>query len=218
MPITTPFAAARKESFCAISSPPISARWIGTILPGYGAPKATRFSDCAVLRNTVMKSDSPVSSRLPALMSEPMNPLCAFRTISEDGFHLDAVFHVHHSAGLGDGGLHRVQFHLHELHIVTVNLVLNLVHLGHACVLSSVAARTSTDPTAHSTVERLRSLAARDGRPAAGARNPDLMLSASRCLLVDTLPHSPHSALAHVELTAPKFNRVPVDEGEAQIG
>ena len=37
----TPFAAARNESFCAINSPPISARWTATILPGYGAPKAT---------------------------------------------------------------------------------------------------------------------------------------------------------------------------------
>src|SRR5918994_124242 len=76
MPTDTPFAAARNESFCAISSPPRSFRCTGTILPGYGAPKATRFFCPLRFRNTVMNSDSPVRSRLPAPISAPRKPLC----------------------------------------------------------------------------------------------------------------------------------------------
>ena len=79
MPMLTPLAAARNESFCVMSSPPISDRCTGMILPGYGAPNAT-FRRCVLrFRKTVMNSDSPVSRRLPAPMSAPMNPLfCCF--------------------------------------------------------------------------------------------------------------------------------------------
>jgi hypothetical protein len=34
------------------------------------------------------------------------------RAVAEDGLHLDAVVHVHHAAGLGDGGLVRVELDL----------------------------------------------------------------------------------------------------------
>ena len=71
MPIETPFAAHRKESFCAISSPPISGRWIGMIFPGYGEANASFSSR---FRNTVMNSDSPVRRRLPAPTSASMKP------------------------------------------------------------------------------------------------------------------------------------------------
>ena len=74
MPMLTPLAAARKASFWTISSPPSSARWTGTIRPGYGAPKATRRLPAARFWKTVMKSDSPVSRRLPAPISAPMKP------------------------------------------------------------------------------------------------------------------------------------------------
>ncbi len=84
-----------------------------------------------------MKSDSPVSSRLPAPISMPDEPaLLLLRAVAEDGFHLDAVVHIHHAAGLGDGGFVRIEFDLDELHIVAEDLVFNLVHLGHPSILS----------------------------------------------------------------------------------
>ena len=53
------------------------------------------------------------------------------RTVAEDGLHLDAVVHVHHAAGLGDGGLHRVELHFDVLHVVAVNFVVHFVHRVH---------------------------------------------------------------------------------------
>ena len=79
-----------------------------------------------------MNSDSPVSSRLPAPMSAPRNPpLLLRRSVAEDRLHLDAVFHVHHAAGFGDGGFVGIQLDLDELHVVAENLVVNLVHFRH---------------------------------------------------------------------------------------
>ena len=49
---------------------------MGTILPGYGAPNASASFWWLRLRKTVMNSDSPVSSRLPAPISAPRNPPC----------------------------------------------------------------------------------------------------------------------------------------------
>ena len=40
--------------------------------------------------------------------------LSLLRSIAEDGFHLHAVFHIHHAAGLSDGRFARVQFHFDE--------------------------------------------------------------------------------------------------------
>ena len=45
------------------------------IFPGYGAPNATRFLPTPRFWKTVMNSDSPVRTRLPALISAPRNPL-----------------------------------------------------------------------------------------------------------------------------------------------
>jgi hypothetical protein len=53
-----------------------SRRRTGTMRPGYGAPNATRRLPDPSLTNTVMNSDSPVISRLPAPTSFPISPLC----------------------------------------------------------------------------------------------------------------------------------------------
>ena len=82
-------------------------------------------------RNTVMNSDSPVSSRLPAPISAPRKPLFFWRAVTEDRLHLDAVFHEHHAAGFGDGRFVRIELHLHELQVVANDSVLDLVHVGH---------------------------------------------------------------------------------------
>ena len=42
--------------------------------------------------------------------------------VAEDGFHLDAVVHVHHAAGLGHGGFIRVQLDFDVLHVVAEDL------------------------------------------------------------------------------------------------
>ena len=55
------------------------------------------------------------------------------RAVAENGLHLDAILHVHHGAGCGDHRLLRVQFDLHELHVVAVDLVINFVHRCHSC-------------------------------------------------------------------------------------
>ena len=54
--------------------PPKLRRSIGMILPGYGAANATLRRAGAALLKIVMNSDSPVSTRLPAETSLPMNP------------------------------------------------------------------------------------------------------------------------------------------------
>jgi hypothetical protein len=51
--------------------------------------------------------------------------------VTENGFHFDAVVHVHHAAGFGDRCFHRVQFDLDELHVIAINLEINFVHRCH---------------------------------------------------------------------------------------
>ena len=70
-----------------------------------------------------------MSRRLPAPMQRAEEAAVLLRAVAEDGFHLDAVVHVHHAAGFGDGGFHGVEFDFDELHVVAVNLVINFVHL-----------------------------------------------------------------------------------------
>ena len=154
MPIDTPFAAARKESFWAISSPPISARWIATILPGYGAPNATlRLLPGAVLkdRHEQRLAGEQALARAHQRAEHAALPLGA---VAEDGLHLDAVVHVHHPAGLGDRGLLRVQFDFDVLHVVAEDLVLDLVH-GHR-ISSPGKAHLSAALTQHFTPPQQR--------------------------------------------------------------
>ena len=55
-------------------------------------------------------------------------PALLLRPVAEDRLHLDAVFHVHHAAGFGDRRLVRIELDFDKLHVVAVNLVINLVH------------------------------------------------------------------------------------------
>jgi hypothetical protein len=55
------------------------------------------------------------------------------RSVPEDRLHLDAVVHVHHAAGLGNGRLVGIQLDFDELHVVAEDPVIDLVHRGHAC-------------------------------------------------------------------------------------
>ena len=102
------------------------------IFPGYGAPNATFRFWLLRLWNTVMNSDSPVSSRFPAPMSAPRKPLlCCRRTIAENRLHFDAIVHIHHAARFGDRCFVRIQLHFDELHVVAENLVVDFVHHDH---------------------------------------------------------------------------------------
>jgi hypothetical protein len=53
------------------------------------------------------------------------------RAVAEDRFHLDAVFHVHHPAGFGDGRLVGVELDFDKLQVLAKNLVVDLMHVGH---------------------------------------------------------------------------------------
>src|SRR6185436_7370879 len=68
---------------------------------------------------------------------EPARAAGLMRTIAEDGLHLDALLHVHHPAGFSDDRFRWIQFHLHKLHVVAVDLVINFVHRVHSiwCVV-----------------------------------------------------------------------------------
>ena len=63
-------------------------------------------------------------------------PVCCCGSVAEHRFHLDAVVHVHHAAGFGDGRFVRVELDFDELHVVAVNLVINLVHHSHGTSLN----------------------------------------------------------------------------------
>jgi hypothetical protein len=51
--------------------------------------------------------------------------LCA--AVTEDGFHLDAVVHVHERSGFGDHRFLWVEFYFHTLHFLTENSVVDFV-------------------------------------------------------------------------------------------
>ena len=54
------------------------------------------------------------------------------RAIAEDGFHVDAVVHVHHPARLGNGRFTWIQFDFDKLHVITKYLVVHFMHSRHA--------------------------------------------------------------------------------------
>jgi hypothetical protein len=53
------------------------------------------------------------------------------RAVAEDGFHLNAIVHIHHATSLGDGGFVGIKFDFDELHRVTEHVVVNFVHQVH---------------------------------------------------------------------------------------
>ena len=131
MPIDTPCAAQRNESFWQISVPPSLRAG-----PSAGScrgrarrtPRAAR--PAPPLVKTVMNRLSPVSRRLPAPSSSPMSPALLLRAaVAEDRLHLDAGRHVHHRAGLGDRALAGIELDLDELHLVAEDLEVDLVRL-----------------------------------------------------------------------------------------
>ena len=114
IPIDTPLAAHRNESFC-----------------GEG--------DLALLRGLVVEhgheerfADEQTLARAHQRAHQALGLL---RAIAEDGFHLNAIFDVHHRAGLGDHRLFGVQLDLYELQIVADDLVVDFVHGGHRALL-----------------------------------------------------------------------------------
>ena len=79
-----------------------------------------------------MNSDSPVRRRLPAPISAPMKPRGLAAEPSPKIVSIcDAVFHVHHAAGLGERGLAGIELDLDELHVVAEDLVVDFVHARH---------------------------------------------------------------------------------------
>ena len=101
------------------------------IFPGYGAPKATFFFWAAAIVEDGHEQRLAGQQALAGAHERPHEPALLLRPVAEDRLHLDAVVHVHHAAGLGDGGLVRVELDFDKLHVVAVNLVVNLMHLSH---------------------------------------------------------------------------------------
>src|SRR5690348_5459845 len=118
MPMLTPFAAARNESFCASSLPPTVDRSIATIFPGYGA---------APLRRRAVRehgheerlADQHALARADQRAEQPSARLR--RAVAEDRLHLDPVVHVHHAAGFGDRRFVGIEIDLDVLHVVAEN-------------------------------------------------------------------------------------------------
>ena len=110
---------------------------MATILPGYGAPKATFFFWPRTIEEHGHEQRLAGQQTLArAHQGAQETAALLLRAVAEDGFHLDAVFHVHHAAGFGDRRFVWIQLDLDELHVVAKNLVVNLVHPRHPSVLS----------------------------------------------------------------------------------
>ena len=52
-------------------------------------------------------------------------PAVLLEAVTEDGFHFDAILHVHHAASFGDCGFHRIKLKFDELQVVAINLVIH---------------------------------------------------------------------------------------------
>ena len=102
------------------------------IFPGYGAPNATFLFLTAPVEKHRHEERFAGQQPLAGAHERPEEPALLLRPVAEDGFHLDAVVHVHHAAGFGHRGLVRVELDFDELHVVAENLVVDFVHLCHA--------------------------------------------------------------------------------------
>ncbi len=128
MPIDTPRAAQRNESFWQISVPPSCFRSIARILPGYGAANATCCLPLPWLVKTVMNRLSPVMRRLPAPSSAPITPerCCCDPSPKTVSIWMPGR-HVHHRAGFGHGALAGIELDFDELHLAAEDAEVDLV-------------------------------------------------------------------------------------------
>ena len=128
MPIDTPRAAQRNESFWQISWPPSCFRSIARIFPGYGAANETCClpdpligedgHEQALTRNQALAgAEQRAHHAAPLLLA----------AVAEDGLHLDARRHVHHRPGLCDRALARIELHFDELHLAADDAEIDFV-------------------------------------------------------------------------------------------
>src|SRR5688500_369565 len=86
-------------------------------------------SNSSLLRTLVEKyrHKEGLSGQKPLARSHERThePRLLLRAVPENGFHLDTVFHVHHSTGFGDGCLTGIKLHFNELHVIAENLVIH---------------------------------------------------------------------------------------------
>jgi hypothetical protein len=102
MPIETPLAAQRKESFWQTSSPPLART----------PAREHRHEQALAGQDALARPDERAHDAARLLPA----------AVAEDRFHLDAGRHVHHHAGLGHRALPGVELDLHELHVAAVDL------------------------------------------------------------------------------------------------
>jgi hypothetical protein len=97
---------------------------------------------------TVMNSDSPVSRRLPAPISAPMNPPCCCEPSPKIvSISIPSSMYIMPPAS-ATGRFVRIQLHFDELHVVAEDLVVDLMHPGHQC--PSCSLRYSSSATSFS--------------------------------------------------------------------
>ena len=98
------------------------------ILPGYGAPNATCCLPWPWLVNTVMNRLSPVSRRLPAPSSASSTPAdrCWLPSPKIVSMAMPCVMYII-DAGFGDRAFARIELDLDELHLVAVDLEVDVV-------------------------------------------------------------------------------------------
>ena len=104
----------------------------GDDLPGIRGPECDLSLLTASIEEHRHEERFPRQQPLAGAHERPENPALLLRSVAEDGFHLDAVVHVHHAAGFRDGGFIRVELDFDELHVVAENLVVDFVHRCHA--------------------------------------------------------------------------------------
>ena len=98
------------------------------ILPGYGAPNATcclpwrlvgehRHEQAFTGEQALAGAEQRVHHAAGSLLA----------AVAEDRLHGDALRHVHHRAGFGDRAFTRIELDLDELHLVAVDLEVDVV-------------------------------------------------------------------------------------------
>src|SRR5688500_14381409 len=127
MPICTPRAAQRNESFWQIISPPSWSRCIGMILPGYGAANATLSRRAPRAGGRERRHEQRLARHEPFARAGELAEEAGLllRRVAEHRLHLDARRHVHHAAGLGDDHLAGVECDLGVLHLLAEDLVVD---------------------------------------------------------------------------------------------
>ena len=134
MPIETPRAAQRNESFWQISCAAELLEIHRQDLAGIGRRKRDLLLAASLIREhrheQALAGDQPLAG---AEQRSHHAGALLLAAVAEDRLHLDARRHVHHRAGLGHGALAGIELDFDELHLAADDLEIDLVRAtpGH---------------------------------------------------------------------------------------